>query len=61
MDRDVLVAFFNATGGARWKKNSNWNTDATLSDWHGVEVYQGRVVKLELSRNNLKGASVMYT
>lgn len=60
-DRDVLVALFNATGGAHWKKNTNWYTGAPLSDWHGVEVFQGRVVKLQLSRNNLEGSFTMFT
>ncbi|CAN0127637.1 unnamed protein product [Scytosiphon promiscuus] len=55
-DRDVLVAIHHATSGANWYQNTNWNTDADLSDWHGVEVNdQGRVVGLILYSNNLQG------
>ncbi|CAN0257539.1 unnamed protein product, partial [Ectocarpus sp. 4 AP-2014] len=50
------LPFFNATGGANWKKNSNWNTGAPLSDWHGVGVNdEGHVVKLDLDSNKLEG------
>ncbi|CAN0240827.1 unnamed protein product, partial [Ectocarpus sp. 4 AP-2014] len=55
-DREALVALYNATGGAEWKKNRNWNTSAALSQWHGVEMnFEGRVVKLTLRSNNLRG------
>ena len=52
----ILEAFFEATGGADWTNNDNWLTDAPLDTWHGVEVNgRGRVISLELFRNNLKG------
>ncbi|CAM9777221.1 unnamed protein product [Ectocarpus sp. 4 AP-2014] len=55
-DREALVALYNATGGACWRRNVNWDTDANLSTWHGVQVNdQGRVVKLSLTNNNLTG------
>lgn len=55
-DRASLVALFRATGGTSWKRSDNWNTDADLSKWYGVKVNdQGRVVKLDLNRNNLQG------
>ena len=55
-DRDALHALYLATGGESWKTKANWNTDADVSKWHGVEVNdQGRVVNLELSGNNLTG------
>lgn len=55
-DRDALVALFWMTGGASWNKNDNWDTDAELATWHGVEVNdQGRVEKLSLASNNLRG------
>lgn len=61
-DRDALVALYNATEGGRWRRNKNWNTDAPLSEWHGVKVNdQGRVVELSLSRNNLQGIFTMFT
>ena len=55
-DRDVLLVLYRSTDGAHWNQNSNWDTDAHLGAWHGVNVNdQGRVVKLELSQNNLRG------
>ncbi|CAN0535768.1 unnamed protein product, partial [Ectocarpus sp. 8 AP-2014] len=35
-DRKALVALYNATGGAKWRDNRNWNTSAALSQWYGV-------------------------
>ncbi|CAN0303503.1 unnamed protein product [Ectocarpus sp. 6 AP-2014] len=55
-DRDALAALYNATDGANWTTSKNWKTEAPLSQWHGVNVdYQGRVTKLQLNSNNLKG------
>lgn len=55
-DRDALLALYNATGGSNWKNSTNWDTDADLSDWYGVEVNaQGRAVKLSTGKNNLRG------
>jgi len=52
----ILEAFYEATGGTSWTNNDNWLTDAALDTWHGVEVNdRGRVISLELFRNNLKG------
>ncbi|CAN0294503.1 unnamed protein product, partial [Laminaria digitata] len=54
--RDALVALYDATDGANWKKSTNWNKGADLSLWHGVKVNdQGRVVELHLTSNNLRG------
>lgn len=58
-DRDVLVALFFSTDGARWNSKRNWNTDAELSQWHGVEVDdENRVVTLALIANNLRGIPI---
>lgn len=55
-DREALVALYNATGGASWNNNRNWNTDADLSKWHGVQADgDGRVVSLRLCNNNMQG------
>ena len=55
-DRAALVALYRSTGGTRWKQNRNWDTDAGLSQWHGVQVnHEGRVVHLLLEDNNLQG------
>lgn len=55
-DRDLLAAFYNATGGPHWTHSDNWLTGAGLSDWHGVELDdQGRVMEISLPDNNLSG------
>ena len=36
-DRAVLVAFYDAMGGANWTDNENWLSPTTpMRDWHGV-------------------------
>jgi len=58
-DRDILLVLYRSTGGANWKKRTNWGTDAHLRAWYGVGVNdQGRVVKLDLGQNNLEGTIV---
>lgn len=55
-DRDVLLVLYRSTFGACWTNNTNWDTYADLGTWFGVEVNEeGRVVKLFLGSNNLKG------
>ena len=55
-DREVLAAFYEATGGDGWRDNTNWLTDAPLGEWFGVETdEQGRVVLLVLPYNQLNG------
>ena len=56
-DRDLLVALYDATNGANWANAENWLTDAPLGEWHGVHTEAaGRVVGLDLGRNNLTGS-----
>ncbi|CAM9720000.1 unnamed protein product [Ectocarpus sp. 12 AP-2014] len=55
-DRAALVALCRSTGGTRWNRNDNWDTNANLKQWDGVQVNDdGRVVELDLNNNNLKG------
>lgn len=54
-DREALIALYRATGGSQWDDKSGWNTSSDISSWYGVEVRDGRVVKLDLILNNLKG------
>ena len=57
-DRDILVAFYEATGGPGWAdNNTNWLSDAPIGDWAGVDVDSaGRVTQLFFVRsNNLVG------
>ena len=56
-DRAALVALYDATGGANWTQNTNWKTDRPLSEWFGVSTAaDGRVIWLQLFRNNLNGS-----
>ena len=57
-DREALEALYDATGGADWTNNANWNwkTAAALGDWYGVTTDDdGRVTKLVLRSKGLVG------
>ena len=55
-DRDVLRLLYRMTGGDGWRDNTNWLTDAPLSEWAGVTTYtNGRVRYLQLRENGLDG------
>jgi Leucine-rich repeat (LRR) protein len=55
-DRQALVDLYNATGGDNWSNNSGWLDGDPSDNWYGVEVNaNGRVVRLDLSGNNLSG------
>ena len=55
-DRDALVALYNATDGPNWTNSTNWLSDKSLGDWHGVTVANGRVTELALGQNQLTGS-----
>lgn len=54
-EADALIAFYNATGGDSWTNNTNWTTDSTVGNWHGVTVSGGVVTAISLPSNNLSG------
>jgi hypothetical protein len=55
-DRAALQALYDATGGSGWDNRSNWGSSGDLGNWYGVETNsQGRVVRLNLADNNLRG------
>jgi len=55
-DRLALMAFYNTMGGRRWERQANWLSDQPLDKWQGVGTdTDGRVVHLNLGRNNLTG------
>lgn len=55
-ERTALVALYNATGGDDWFNNTNWCSDAPLSEWYGVTVNEaGQVTELFLKYNGLSG------
>ena len=56
MDREALVALYNATDGANWTNNANWLSDAPIGEWYGVTVdSNGRVIGLNLYNTGLRG------
>ena len=56
VDRDALVALFEATNGELWENNRNWLTDAPIATWYGVLTDDfNRVTVLSLRNNNLSG------
>lgn len=50
-DSTALMAIYNACGGPNWA-NANWSSP-NLADWTGVRIDDGRVVFLDLDRQNL--------
>ena len=56
MDREALVALYNATDGENWDVSDNWLSDAPLGLWASVTTDDdGRVTELALDGNNLIG------
>jgi len=55
-ERAALVALFETTNGANWRRNDNWLTESPVSTWYGVSTdASGRVTELLLARNGLRG------
>ena len=51
-----MVAFYHATDGPNWRRSTNWLSGAPIGRWFSVTADDsGRVIKLSLARNNLKG------
>ncbi len=56
LERAVLTALYDATGGGDWSLNDNWLSTAPIGEWYGVTVgADGRVTGLRLPNNNLSG------
>lgn len=52
-ERDILIAFYNATDGDNWRNNTNWCSDYPLGAWYGVETdANGKVIELRLQNSN---------
>jgi len=55
-ERAALVALYETTDGANWKRSDNWLTESPISTWYGVSTdANGRVTELFLARNGLRG------
>ena len=56
LDREALVALYNATDGANWTNKDKWLSEDPIGDWQGVTTdTDGRVTGLNLSSNQLSG------
>ena len=56
-DRGVLIDFFNSTNGQNWYNSTNWLSEKSLGEWHGVSVdHEEHVTELRLIDNNLTGS-----
>ena len=56
LDRDLLVALYNATDGPNWANNSKWLSEDPVGEWYGVSTDTSeRVTRLNLGRNQLSG------
>ena len=56
-DRQALMDLYEATGGSGWSNDSGWGSGNPSGNWHGITVNsQGRVIRVDLSDNNLAGS-----
>ena len=56
VQRNALIALYNATDGDNWINNTNWLSEEPLGDWYGVTTdVDGNVIRLQLTTNNLVG------
>ena len=55
-ERAALVALYEATDGANWRRSDNWLSDLSIANWYGVHTdQQGHVTRLLLRNNGLEG------
>ena len=55
-EREVLLTFYNATGGNNWLVNTNWDSEINHCDWHGITCDEsGAVTSISLGNNQLHG------
>lgn len=54
---DILMEFYNAMGGPKWKKKENWGRkDVHLAEWQGVSFFPEKgVVGLSFDETGLQG------
>ena len=38
IEREALIALYNATDGDNWENNTNWCSDKPLNEWYGDPV-----------------------
>ena len=57
-ERLALLEFYASTGGDSWIRNSGWDSDSLVSNWHGVTVSTADTLvrRLALPGNGLTGS-----
>lgn len=43
-EKEILLNFYQSTGGDSWKNNMNWKTSTPLKDWFGITVNEDNKV-----------------
>lgn len=52
-EREILIAFYNATDGDNWSKKSEWCSDKPLGKWYGVTTDdEGHVIEISFTDYN---------
>jgi hypothetical protein len=55
-ERQAMIEFYEALGGADWIERDFWGSDRPVGEWHGVTTdAEGYVVQLTIYDNNLTG------
>jgi hypothetical protein len=54
-ERQALVDFYNATGGANWKTKTGWLGAGDPCAWYGVTCHDNHVAEIYLDNNNVTG------
>lgn len=52
---EALVALYVSTNGDEWKVNTGWLTAAAPCTWYGVTCVEGKIDKINLMDNGLRG------
>ena len=68
LEREALIAIYNALDGDNWTNNENWCSDKPVGEWYGVYVnpygeVKGAIESIELYFNNAQGdipAEIQY-
>jgi Leucine-rich repeat (LRR) protein len=56
LDSTTLVGLYDTCGGPNWTNHTNWKSTSVLDNWYGVTMSAGRVSRLSLGNNGLRGS-----
>lgn len=55
-EREILMEFYESTGGDNWKENLNWGSDKPVREWYGVTTDEyGFVTGIGMLWNDMSG------